>query len=71
MHARGVGDFANHAVFINIDDHYFSIMAHVQAPPRFIDREIVPASLASDRDFFQQMILGGPCDTAAYSGEVQ
>ena len=52
MDSRRIDDLAHHRFLVHINDNKFSVMADVQPAGKLIDRQVIPAALASHRDFF-------------------
>jgi hypothetical protein len=58
VHTRGVGDVADHGVGIEIHDNDVGAVRDIQPACLRIDRQIVPAGVACDRDLFDEMVCG-------------
>jgi len=54
--SRGAGDFPDDRIFFRIDDDDFRGVGDVQPMSGGLDREIVPAAVPADRDFFLETI---------------
>src|SRR5262249_57524604 len=56
VHAGRVGNVADHLVGVQIDHHDVGGVRDVEPPRGAVDREIVPAAIAADRNVAQDVI---------------
>ena len=59
MDARRIGDFADDAVGLGVDNDDLGRMADVEPVLRRIDGEVVPAAVAADGDFMEETVGSG------------
>ena len=58
VHAFGIGNFAGDFSGVHVEHDDFRAARNEQAARGGIEREVVPAAFAAERDLFQQMIAG-------------
>jgi hypothetical protein len=67
MDAGCAGDLADDSVLVNIDNDDFGVMADVEAAPSVVNAQVIPATLAADVDFLDEIVLIG----SAQAGQTQ